>query len=408
MSPQSGDPFDSLRSADRSNFSPEEAGTRQGANLRVSTPMRARVRTSSPHEALARERRRFERLLLARMGTTITREDAEDIVSEALLRAQRKLETDPPRRGSEGAWFARIVINQGVDFLRARDGRPRNGEPARPRPVELEEASGEPDRSDAAAAAEDGLTFLGDQAERDRARELVHRVMDAMDPKDAELVKLRQLTASHATRAEVAAMAGMTLGQFRNPLRPGLVAVRRGHRARGANRSMPAHPSAPWRARCRYRTRRGRSRDRRAHHRLPELPRLRQGELPGARVDAVRSGRWLRGTVVAAHQRLVGSHRTRGGGGCRDGGRWGWILGHDRRWGARRGGESRRNLLHSDRSDRRSVRRSGHRRSGSRQAGEDRGTQARPGRAKAAAFANPDRGSCRAYANADAGTDAYP
>jgi len=56
------------------------------------------VRTSSPHEDLARERRRFERLLLARMGTTITREDAEDIVSEALLRG-----AVPQPEGSENA-----------------------------------------------------------------------------------------------------------------------------------------------------------------------------------------------------------------------------------------------------------------------------------------------------------------
>ena len=174
------------------------------------------MRTRSSHEELARDRRRFERLLLARMGTSITREDAEDIVSEALLRAHRKLETDPPRRGAEGPWFARMVVNLGIDFIRARDGRPRNGS-ARPRAIALDEVAEDgPAPNELDADGPPGVAELADEVEREQARELVRRVMASMDPRDAELVKLKHLTAAHATRQEIAAMAGMTLGEFRH------------------------------------------------------------------------------------------------------------------------------------------------------------------------------------------------
>jgi DNA-directed RNA polymerase specialized sigma24 family protein len=125
---------------------------------------------TSPHEALARDRRRYERLLLARMGTTISAEDAEDIVSEALIKAQIKLERDPPKRGREGAWFSRIVLNLGVDFLRARDGRPSHGGSCRPAVVPLTEIDEQrhefaDDRSEAAM-----LDDLAEQVERAQSR----------------------------------------------------------------------------------------------------------------------------------------------------------------------------------------------------------------------------------------------
>jgi DNA-directed RNA polymerase specialized sigma24 family protein len=52
---------------------------------------------------------------------------AEDIVSDALMRALMRAEADPPQPGKAQAWFTRIVFNRGVDFLRARDGRRREG-----------------------------------------------------------------------------------------------------------------------------------------------------------------------------------------------------------------------------------------------------------------------------------------
>jgi DNA-directed RNA polymerase specialized sigma24 family protein len=90
-----------------------------------------------PHEALARDRRRYERLLLARLGASQSREDVEDIVSDALIRAQLRAESEPPESEREAAWFARVVLNLEVDFLRARDGRRRNGASPRPTIVPL-------------------------------------------------------------------------------------------------------------------------------------------------------------------------------------------------------------------------------------------------------------------------------
>jgi DNA-directed RNA polymerase specialized sigma24 family protein len=83
------------------------------------------MRAEQLHEALARDRRRYERLIHRRFRGGVSWEDAEDIVSDALLRAHSKRDSEPPERGKEGAWFTRIVFNQAVDFLRARDGRKR-------------------------------------------------------------------------------------------------------------------------------------------------------------------------------------------------------------------------------------------------------------------------------------------
>ncbi len=168
------------------------------------------------HESLARDRHRYERLLLMRMGAAISREDAEDIVSESLVKVQRKVATDPPHAGKEDAWFGRIVLNQGVDFLRARDGRKRQANGPR-WIVPLHEVD---DDSPFLAAGDEGddpqdVEWLADAAEREQARALVGRVITTLDPKDAELVKLRHLVAGRASREQVAAMAGLTVGEFR-------------------------------------------------------------------------------------------------------------------------------------------------------------------------------------------------
>lgn len=168
------------------------------------------------HEVLAQDRRRYERLLLSRMGTTLSREDAEDVVSEALIRVQAKAETDPPQPGKEEAWFARVVLNQGIDFIRARDGRKREGSTPRPAVVSLTHID-----EDLRALADGGpdetldIESLADAHERRQARELVDRVLSALDPKDAELVKLRHLVGGRASREQLAAMAGLTVGEFR-------------------------------------------------------------------------------------------------------------------------------------------------------------------------------------------------
>jgi RNA polymerase sigma factor (sigma-70 family) len=166
------------------------------------------------HESLARDRMRYERLLFARMGGTLTREDAEDIVSDALVKVAAKVEVDPPRPGNEEAWFARVVLNQGIDFIRARDGRKRNGSNGRPKVVPLREVH---EDADALASDDDPAASiaLGDAVEREQAQAVVTRVMSALDPKDAELVKLRHLVGPAASREQIATMAGLTVGEFR-------------------------------------------------------------------------------------------------------------------------------------------------------------------------------------------------
>ena len=69
---------------------------------------------------LAAERGWYERLVLARYGGTLTREDAEDIVSEALLTvAEHKEGQSSSCLRGLGAWCSAGA----EDFRRARDGR---------------------------------------------------------------------------------------------------------------------------------------------------------------------------------------------------------------------------------------------------------------------------------------------
>ena len=177
------------------------------------------MRADGLHETLARDRRRYERLVYGRLRGTVCWQDAEDIVSEALVRAHAGAELDPPQPGKERAWFTRIVFNQGIDFLRSRDGRRREGAAQRPDVVSLEvlESAGFELAEDAADAglADAWIEGLDVENERAQAQAIVERVLSRMPPKDAELIKLRHLLGAEATRDEIAAMAGLTLGEFR-------------------------------------------------------------------------------------------------------------------------------------------------------------------------------------------------
>ena len=177
------------------------------------------MRAEGLHEALARDRRRYERLVYGRLRGAICWQDAEDIVSEALLRAHASADVDPPTIGTERAWFTRIVFNQGIDFLRARDGRRRENARQRPDVVSLDELEtvGVEMAEDVehAGNGDAWLEELDVESEREQARVLVERVLARMPSKDAELIKLRHLLGPDATRDELAAMAGLTLGEFR-------------------------------------------------------------------------------------------------------------------------------------------------------------------------------------------------
>ena len=118
-------------------------------------------------ERLAADRHRFERVVLRRFGSTLTAEDAEDIVSEALIGSAVRCPEGALEGGS--SWFARVVLNKAEDYRRARDGRPRcarsggSGEGAGTsrRFVPLEEAL------EAGLLAADELT-VGERLEQDR------------------------------------------------------------------------------------------------------------------------------------------------------------------------------------------------------------------------------------------------
>ena len=147
----------------------------RGANIATPSPIDLQVRGASLHERLARDRRRYEGLVLSRMASRLSAEDAEDIVSESLIRAESRLKSQPPAPGKESAWFARVVLNQAVDFLRARDGRRRPG--SRPRlvavpfddAIEIERTHGEREAN--------VVDELGEKTERQQARTLVSRVL---------------------------------------------------------------------------------------------------------------------------------------------------------------------------------------------------------------------------------------
>ena len=138
-------------------------------------------------------------------------QDAEDIVSDALIRAHASAEADPPRPGSERAWFTRIVFNQGIDFLRARDGRRREGATQRPDVVSLDELETVgielAEDVEHAGTGDAWIEGLDVYREREQAHALVERVLSRMPPKDAELIKLRHLLGADATRDELAALA---------------------------------------------------------------------------------------------------------------------------------------------------------------------------------------------------------
>ena len=163
-----------------------------------------------------RTRREDRRSKFYEISDNLTREDAEDIVSESLIRVQTKADATPPRPGREGPWFASVVINAGIDFLRARDGRRRGGASPRPALVPLSAVEQEMGGGIGHIDAElDAVTELGDEVARKQTQELVQRVMEALDPKDAELIKLRHLVGGEASREEVARLAGLTLGEYR-------------------------------------------------------------------------------------------------------------------------------------------------------------------------------------------------
>ncbi|MBE2315983.1 sigma-70 family RNA polymerase sigma factor [Solirubrobacter sp. CPCC 204708] len=137
---------------------------------------------------LAAERGRYEQLVVTRFGGTLSREDAEDIVSDALLAVAGKV---PP--GAGRAWFARVVLNRAEDFRRARDGR------RSPRAfVELDEQL-------AATPEDDGF-------DRALAHRTVHRALRRLPAEYGTLIRRRHLHG--ASRREIATALNLSLHQY--------------------------------------------------------------------------------------------------------------------------------------------------------------------------------------------------
>jgi RNA polymerase sigma factor (sigma-70 family) len=141
---------------------------------------------------LAQDRRRYEQLVASRFST-LSIQDAEDVVSEALIAVADRIPEDAGR-----AWFARVVINRAEDFRRARDGRPRKG-PGR-RQVPLEAAFDRP-----APAPED-------PHDRELAARTVRRALKRLPAEHRILLSRRHLVG--APRGEIADTLGLTLSQY--------------------------------------------------------------------------------------------------------------------------------------------------------------------------------------------------
>jgi RNA polymerase sigma factor (sigma-70 family) len=150
----------------------------------------------SPLVRLAADRGRYEHLVLSRFRGTLSREDAEDVVSEALLRVTDRIPAD-----AGPAWFARVVLNRAEDFRRARDGRPRTGAQRAFVPLKGADVDAR------------GLTPDEDEGfERELARRTVHRALNRLPHEYRTLIRRRHLHG--APRREIASALGMTVTQY--------------------------------------------------------------------------------------------------------------------------------------------------------------------------------------------------
>jgi RNA polymerase sigma factor (sigma-70 family) len=178
--------------------------------------MRA-AQAADPVERFAADRHRFERVVLRRFGTTLTREDAEDIVSEALMASAARCPEGAADAGR--AWFARVVLNKAEDYRRARDGRPRcargggsaDGAGTSRRFVPLQDAI------ELELLPADELTVaerLEQEIARDDTRATVRRALASLEPRHAAVLKLRHLRSKPAPRRALAQELGISLWQY--------------------------------------------------------------------------------------------------------------------------------------------------------------------------------------------------
>jgi RNA polymerase sigma-70 factor (ECF subfamily) len=134
-------------------------------------------------------------LALRRLGD---RGHAEDAVQEAFAAIWRSASTYRPERGAAGGWLYTVARNAIVDRLR------RNGPTADSELPEL--ASGDPGPPD--------------QAEESFVSWRVHRALEALQPREREVIELAYW--SGMSQSEVAEYLGLPLGTVKTRTRSGL------------------------------------------------------------------------------------------------------------------------------------------------------------------------------------------
>jgi DNA-directed RNA polymerase specialized sigma24 family protein len=180
--------------------------------------------TPTPFEpllALAARRARFEAVVRRRYAGVLTAEDAEDVVSDALVAAA----TACPAEELDGAvaWFTRVVLNRAEDERRRRHGRPRS---ARGRAAARTSADAPPTRRfvalhecpEAQRLAADGpepADAVIDRLGRAERRAAIRAALTGMDPLLARVLWQRHaVDDGPASRARAAAALDVSLRRY--------------------------------------------------------------------------------------------------------------------------------------------------------------------------------------------------
>jgi DNA-directed RNA polymerase specialized sigma24 family protein len=176
-------------------------------------------RTPSSQERFCRERAFYEQVILARLGTALTREDAQDIVSDAII--HRGAQCPPDAQAGGRPWFMRVVLNRAEDFRRARYGRPRStrggGDGAAPRRLVSLDAIGDRALSSGPFLVDESVVTAAIERESERAEAaaLVAIALTALDDDLAHVIRLRYLTGDEPPpRRTLAARLGLSLAQY--------------------------------------------------------------------------------------------------------------------------------------------------------------------------------------------------
>lgn len=119
------------------------------------------------------------------------REDAEDVVQEGFVRALERLDTLERGRPFR-PWFQRIIVNQALNYRRARTVRRTE-----PIPTETPSPSGTPER----------------EAERSELRRRLREATAALPERQRTIVQLSELEGF--TSAEIAEILGIASGTVR-------------------------------------------------------------------------------------------------------------------------------------------------------------------------------------------------